>query len=450
MTNQELRLKWDEVLKNIKEEITPVAYSTWIENLVPKRVDEQSKVFYITANTNIVFNIISKRYKEIIEKAVSSVFNENYSISVSEEQKNEPTLNGNQENSIFTDEKYLNPKYSFENFVVGPNNQMAHAAALAVAQFPSDSYNPLFLYGDSGLGKTHLMHAIGHYILKNSNKKVLYVTTEMFTNELITAMRSNSLNNVQKMNEFRSKYRDIDILLIDDIQFLEGKTQTQEEFFNTFEYLFRLKKQIVISSDKAPTKLTKIEERLRSRFSWNLVADISAPDLETRVAILLNNANNEGIEVNKDVEEVINFIAEKYTSNIRDLEGAFTRVISFSDLLHENINMPFAKKVLKEIINNKDEEINPVNIKKKVCKYFNIKIADIESSKRVRTLAYPRQIAMYLCRELTSKSLPEIGENFGGRDHTTVLHACKKITEELKSNDELKKIISDLQNDIQL
>ncbi len=449
MTNQELRLKWEEVLNIIKEEITPVAFSTWIENLVPKRIDEQQKIFYITANSKIIYDIISKRYKELIERSVAVVFNEKYSISVSEQQE-EPVLNGNQkEDSLYTDEKYLNPKYSFENFVVGPTNQMAHAAALAVAQFPSDSYNPLFLYGDSGLGKTHLMHAIGHYILKNSNKKILYVSTEMFTNELITAMRSNSINNIHNMNEFRSKYRDIDVLLIDDIQFLEGKNSTQEEFFNTFEYLFGLKKQIVISSDKAPNKLTKIEERLRSRFSWNMVADISAPDFETRVAILLNNANNAGIEVNDDIKEVIDFIAEKVPSNVRELEGAFTRVISFSDLLHQEINMTFARKALKELFEGQEEEINPTNIKKKVCKYFDIKVADIESSKRVRTLAYPRQIAMYLCRELTSKSLPEIGEFFGGRDHTTVLHACKKISEELKTSDELKKIIQELQNSIQ-
>jgi len=444
-----LKEKWKEVLETIKLEVTEVSYNTWFTVLSPKRIDEQLNIIYISTYSNIAKNVIEKRYMHLLENTIKSVFKKKYSILVNVEEEQEEVINNPTDNEPeFKDEYYLNPKYNFKNFVVGNNNRFAHAAAVAVAESPSEAYNPLFLYGGSGLGKTHLMHAIGHYILKNSNKKVLYVSSEMFMNEMVSAMLKKELNGSNKMNEFREKYRSIDVLLIDDIQFLEGKTGSQEEFFNTFNDLYNLNKQIIISSDRPPNKLEKMDERLKSRFAWNLVADITAPDHETRVAILINKAEQDNIEVDENMVNIINLIAERVTGNVRELEGAFTRVITFSGLLREKIDVPFVKKVLKDIFSSTEVEINPENIKKKVCSYFNIKVADIESSKRTRNLAFPRQIAMYLCREMTQESLPKIGNYFGGRDHTTVLHACDKISKELRTNDSLNEIVEKLKKDI--
>jgi chromosomal replication initiator protein len=453
MTNIELANNWEKVLEAIKPIIPPIAYNTWFSNLKAKRIDEKLGILFLSADNDMAKDMLNKRYLPLTTNAIESVFGKQYSVSIFVEQKMELIPNGDPENHSkeFTDENWLNPKFTFENFIVGENNKFAHAAAVAVAEYPSESYNPLFLYGGSGLGKTHLMHAIGCYILKNTKfkKKVLYVSSEMFVNELISALGSGTIRTTNKTSEFRRKYRDVDVLMIDDIQFLEKKEQCQVEFFNTFNELYNQKKQIIISSDRPPTNLKTFDERLTSRLSCSMVADLTPPDLETRIAILLNNANNDNITVDEDLQEVINVIAEKFPNNIRELEGAFSRVVSFSELMNERITVRFAKEVLKEIFTEKDNEVNPVNIKKKVCKYFNIKVSDIESSNRARKFAYPRQISMFLCRELTDLSLPKIGEYFGGRDHTTVIHACNKISEEFNKSEECRKLIISLKEEIQ-
>ncbi len=311
------------------------------------------------------------------------------------------------------------------------------------AEAPSEAYNPLFLYGDSGLGKTHLMHAIGMYIMENyPHLKVLYISSEMFTNELIKAIGE------KKMIEFKNKYRQVDVLLIDDIQFIGGKESTQEEFFHTFNTLHDLNKQIVISGDRPPNELTKIEDRLRSRFNSNVIADISPPDYETRVAILRKKAELANVIVDENISEVISLISEKVKYNIRELEGAFTRVLSFSALTNERITIKFAKDILKDIFSAEDFIISPEKIKKVVCKSFSIKVSELESSKRNRSLAYPRQIAMYLCREMTDLSLPKIGEYFGNRDHTTVMYACNKIATDINMDECLKETIKKIENEI--
>ena len=340
-------------------------------------------------------------------------------------------------------QKIFNPKFNFDNFVVGGSNKYAHAAALAVAESPSEAYNPLFIYGGSGLGKTHLMHAIGIYLLeKNPNLNVLYVSSEMFTNELIRALGE------QKMNEFKSKYRKADVLLIDDIQFIEGKESTQEEFFYTFNTLYDSNRQIIISSDRAPNKLVNLDDRLKSRFQWNLIADIQPPDYETRVAILMKKAENMNIDVDDDLYDVICLIAEKIKDNIRELEGAFTRIVSFSHLLNEKADKTFAKRVLKDVLTNNEISVTPEKIKKVVAKYYNIKVSDLESTKKTNNIAFPRQVSMYLIRELTDSSLPQIGRYFGNRHHTTVKYACEKIENDIKSDETLKSVIESLKEEI--
>ncbi|NLY71398.1 MAG: chromosomal replication initiator protein DnaA, partial [Clostridiales bacterium] len=344
-------------------------------------------------------------------------------------------------NRTFSDELYLNPKYVFSTFVVGKNNHFAHAACLAVAETPpGTAYNPLFINGGAGLGKTHLMHAIGHHILrKTPTTKVLYVSSEMFTNELIRAIREN------KTADFRRKYRNIDVLLIDDIQFIEKKESVQEEIFHTFNTLYEASKQIILSSDRPPKAITTLEERLRSRFEWGLIADIQPPDYETRVAILLKKAELEDIKITDEFMDVISIIAEKIQYNIRELEGAFIRVVAYASLTGQAITTDLAKEVLKDVFAINKKEITPDLIKKHVSKHFNIKPSDMESSKRARTYSFPRQIAMYMCRNMTDLSLPKIGEAFGNRDHTTVLHACDKIEKEVRSNEALNEVIKHLE-----
>ena len=329
----------------------------------------------------------------------------------------------------------------FETFVVGNSNRFAHAASLAVAEAPAKAYNPLFIYGGVGLGKTHLMHAIGHYVLENNkNAKVVYVSSETFTNELINAIRDD------KTVEFRNKYRNIDVLLIDDIQFVAGKERTQEEFFHTFNTLHEANKQIVISSDRPPKEIPTLEDRLRSRFEWGLITDIQAPDLETRIAILRKKAKLENLSIPNDV---IVYIANKINTNIRELEGALIRVVAYSSLTGHKINLELAEEALKDIIpQNNKKTVTIELIQQVVAKHFNLKVEDMKTKKRTQAIAFPRQIAMYLCREMTDASLPKIGEEFGGRDHTTVIHAFDKIRKSLKTDPNLdmtiKKIISEL------
>lgn len=340
-------------------------------------------------------------------------------------------------------EDHINRKYVFSNFVIGNSNRFAHAASLAVAEAPAKVYNPLFLYGDVGLGKTHLMHAIGNRIKENNPQmRILYISSEMFTNEMIFCIQKNT------MDAFRAKYRNIDCLLIDDIQFLRKKESTQEEFFHTFNALRDANKQIIISSDRKPKDIETLEERLRSRFEWGLTADIQPPDLETRMAILREKAQNEGIALPPDV---ITFIASNIETNIREIEGAYTRVVAYASLNACPISLEIAKTALGEIANEaSNKQIYVKDIQQRVAAFYKVKLEDFSSKKRPRNIAYPRQIAMYLCRELTDNSLPRIGELFGGRDHTTVIHAYDKISndrkEKAKLNQEILSIIEDLKN----
>ncbi len=442
---------WSQVLSIIKEETTNVSYTTWFEPLIVHSIDKNVKIVYLETEDAFRINIIKNRYLHLIEKCLKDVTGEDYRVVIKnsadyeeageedDEQDRKPVLM----DPKLRKQKIFNPRYTFDNFVVGGSNKYAQAAALAVAESPSEAYNPLFIYGGSGLGKTHLMNAIGIYLLEhNENLNVLYVSSEMFTNEFIKALGEN------KTREFKNKYRKVDVLLIDDIQFLEGKESTQEEFFHTFNFLYDLNKQIVISSDRPPNKLDKLEDRLRSRFMWNLIADLQPADYETRVAILIKKAENLNLEVTDEIYEVICLIAEKIKDNIRELEGAFNRIVSFSTLMGEKIDKTFAKRILKDIVQNNGTSPTPEKIKTIVSRYFKIKVSDMESSKRTSSIAFPRQIAMYLCRDMTDYSLPKIGNLFGGRHYTTVMHACDKVQEEMKDNESIREIIETLKKDI--
>ncbi|MBQ6400676.1 MAG: chromosomal replication initiator protein DnaA [Firmicutes bacterium] len=454
--------KWTDVLSAIRGMVSEVSYKTWIVTLKPLYRDEESGIFALASTDRFKTNLIRQRYMNELQTAVNQVFHRNYNITVEhlsseeisdivtgkKEKKKNLLVPKNEE--AFREEYYLNPKYTFENFVVGSNNNYAHAVSLAVAEDPANTYNPLFIYGGSGLGKTHLMHAIGNYVQEhNPEMKVLYVASEMFTSELINAINNPGKNN-SRMNAFKQKYRSVDIFLIDDIQFIEGKEATQEELFHTFNTLYEFQKQIVISSDRHPSKLTRLDDRLKSRFQWNIVADVQYPDFETRVAILRNKAKQEGVEMDDDFLQVLDLIAEKVKFNIRELESALTRVISFSAVVEDKpkINVAFAKKNLPDIFNTRDSTINCEKIKKAVCNKYNIKMSDMESNKRKREFTHPRQVAMYLCREMTDLSLPQIGESFGGRDHTTVLHAYKKIEDEMKVSSLLAEEIRIIKEDL--
>lgn len=442
----DLQKSWDKALEYLKLELTPVSYDTWIDPLTPFRLDEEKGNLYLILAGGVGKRLLEDRYRSVIEAGIKQAFGIrlNAVFLDMEEVESAEKAKNNTLNRTFTDELYLNPKYVFSTFVVGKNNYFAHAASQAVAEMPlTTAYNPLFIYGGAGLGKTHLMHAIGHHILRKSpNLKVLYVSSEMFTNELIKAIREN------KTAEFKKKYRSMDILMIDDIQFIEKKESVQEEIFHTFNTLYEARKQIILSSDRPPKAIATLEERLRSRFEWGLIADIQPPDFETRVAILCKKAELEDIPVNEEFLDVINVIAEKIQYNIRELEGAFIRVVAYASLTGQTINRELAKEVLKDVYAANDKNITPALIKKHVCRHFNIKLVDIESSKRSRNLSFPRQIAMYICRDMTELSLPKIGEYFGNRDHTTVLHACDKISTELRSNEVLKEVIFNIQDAI--
>jgi chromosomal replication initiator protein len=429
---------WNRVEELLDGELTKISLDTWIRTVKPLHIEND--VFTLEAPSEFNRDILKSRYIPLITNAVKTVTNKVYEIEViirdSNNAADEPNLEEKNPHSSL-----LNPKYTFDTFVRGSGNQFAHAGAVAVAEFPAKKYNPYFIYGGVGLGKTHLMHAIGHYVLEqNSSARVLYVTSEKFTNELI-----NSIKDV-KNEEFRNKYRNIDVLLIDDIQFLVGKERTQEEFFHTFNALYEAQKQIVISSDKAPKEFNTLEERLRSRFEWGLIADIQAPDIETRIAILKKKAQMDKIVVSDDV---IFYIADNILSNIRELEGALNRVIAFSSLTNRPITLELTQECLKQLISNSNNrEINPNTIMKTVGRYFDINPDLLTGSKRSRDITYPRQIAMFLCRELTDLSLPKIGQAFGGKDHTTVLHACEKVQEEIQRNSETRRAISEMKKNI--
>lgn len=443
-----LNNNWEKTLELLRDDMSDAAFEAWICPFSPVSLDTNKKILYIEAEGEYVVKRLNDRYLQLLQDAVKITFEEPLSVVAKLKENNKSKSNSSTKkngnvylsNDSFDEEYYLNPTFNFENFIVGNNNEFAYAAAYAVAESPAHKYNPLFLYGDSGLGKTHLMHAIGHHILKNHpEKKVLYVSSEMFTNELINAIRF-----TDSVSQFKRKYRNIDVLLIDDIQFLEGKVETQREFFHTFNTLYDRNKQIIISSDRPPQKLSKLDERLTSRFLWNVTADLQPPDYETRVAILRSKAEMENIVITNDVSNVISFIAEKIKYNVRELVGAWNGIISFSTLMNKPISLSITKTVLKDIISESDTKITVEMIKKIVCKHYEITIKDIESSKRSRNIAFPRQIAMYLCKELTGNSLPQIGKLFGGRDHTTVMHAHKKISTSYNVDIDLTETIDEL------
>jgi chromosomal replication initiator protein len=442
---------WDQCLNLLERQLNKTSYETWIKSIYLSSLDENQ----ITLAVPNIFakDWIENHYGPIIKQICQHVINNDIDISYivplqegkkevnksekSKDTSHQPELNAKPGNYSST----LNPKYTFDTFVVGNSNRFAHAASLAVAETPARSYNPLFIYGGVGLGKTHLMHAIGNFVKQqNQEANVMYVSSETFTNELINSIRDdNTLS-------FRNKYRNIDVLLIDDIQFLAKKERTQEEFFHTFNSLHEANKQLVISSDRPPKEIPTLEDRLRSRFEWGLITDIQPPDYETRIAILRKKAALDNIYV---PNEVMAYIAEQISSNIRELEGALIRVVAYSSMNSTEITTELAIKSLKDILpENRPKEITAPLIQEVVAKYFGLKQEEMRAKKRTRTVAYPRQIAMYLCRELTDLSLPKIGGEFGGRDHTTVIHAYDKITLELKEDLSLQQTITYLIKEI--
>ncbi|EHI96968.1 Chromosomal replication initiator protein dnaA [Clostridium sp. DL-VIII] len=439
----DLKNLWNKTLTIIKSELSEVSFNTWIKSCEP--ISISSDTLRISVPNSFTQDILDKRYKDLVANSIKAVCSKLYKIEFiimsDNYEKEENKSNTPQASKSITvnDEmsSTLNPKYTFNSFVIGNSNRFAHAASLAVAESPAKAYNPLFIYGGVGLGKTHLMHAIGHYILDgNPNAKVVYVSSEKFTNELINAIKDD------KNEEFRNKYRNVDILLIDDIQFIAGKERTQEEFFHTFNALHDANKQIILSSDRPPKEIPTLEDRLRSRFEWGLIADIQVPDFETRMAILKKKADVENLNV---ANEVMGYIATRIKSNIRELEGALIRIIAYSSLTNREVTVDLASEALKDIISKKQGKHVTIDIIQDiVSSYFNLRVDDLKSQRRTRNVAYPRQIAMYLSRKLTDMSLPKIGEEFGGRDHTTVIHAYEKISENLKTDDSLQNTINDI------
>ncbi|PAE43692.1 chromosomal replication initiator protein DnaA [Bacillus sp. 7884-1] len=435
---------WNAALANIEKKISKPSYDTWLKST--KAHSLQGDLLVITAPNEFARDWLEERYSQLIAGILYEITGEELSVKfiIPQNQKEEdpdlllPAKKAKREEDQHDfPQNILNPKYLFDTFVIGSGNRFAHAASLAVAEAPAKAYNPLFIYGGVGLGKTHLMHAIGHYVLEHKpNAKVVYLSSEKFTNEFINSIRDN------KAVEFRNKYRNVDVLLIDDIQFLAGKESTQEEFFHTFNTLHEESKQIVISSDRPPREIPTLEDRLRSRFEWGLITDITPPDLETRIAILRKKAKAEGLDI---PNEVMLYIANQIDTNIRELEGALIRVVAYSSLINKDINADLASEALRDIIpSSKPRVITIHEIQRTVGEHYSVKLEDFKAKKRTKSVAFPRQIAMYLSRELTDYSLPKIGEEFGGRDHTTVIHAHEKISRLLQTDLQLQKQMKEL------
>ena len=452
---EKLRENWDDILLYLKEEhdIMDVSYRTWLLPLQLHGMDGDKVVVIVPDSAMIGY--IKKKYgfflkiaieeKTGIECEVDFISKEEAQKSETSAKKAQPAEPPQDVSPEALQNANLNPKYTFDTFVVGANNNLAHAASLAVAESPGEVYNPLFIYGGVGLGKTHLMHSIAHFILKNNPKaKILYVTSEKFTNELIDAIRN---KNNTTTTEFREKYRNNDVLLIDDIQFIIGKESTQEEFFHTFNTLYEAKKQIIISSDKPPKEIETLEERLRSRFEWGLTVDIQSPDYETRMAILRKKEEMEGYNIDN---EVIKYIATNIKSNIRELEGALTKIVALSKLgTNREITIELAEEALKDLISpNAAKEVTPESIIQVVCDHFGITPLDIASQKRSRDIVIPRQIVMYLCRDMTDTPLQTIGKYMGGRDHTTIIHGSEKIAHDIDKNESLRSTVEILKKKI--
>lgn len=436
MTNREKSV-WEELLSKLEKKLKPQNFKTWFKPTQLYSVT--SEKLTIMVPNDFFKKWLDRYYMGMIRREIAKISGHEMEVDFIlppkyNNIKKRKNVSFKKKRSV----SRLNPRFHFNSFVVGNNNRLAHAAALAVAQSPARAYNPLFIYGKVGLGKTHLLQAIGHYITENSESTFTYLSSEQFTNELINAIRDD------KTTAFRRRYRNTDVLLVDDIHFLAGKERTQEEFFHTFNALHEAHKQIVLSSDRSPIEIPTLEKRLQSRFEWGLIADIQSPDLETRIAILKKKAEIENMEL---PDEVATFIAERIKTNIRKLEGCLVRITAHSSLFKEKIDMNSVKEILKGIL--PEEKPRPITVElvqKTVSKYYKIKESTIKGKKRSRSIAFPRQIAMYLCRELTEDSFPEIGAKFGGKDHTTVMYAYRKIVEQAKKDEVLSNELKELEN----
>jgi chromosomal replication initiator protein len=434
---------WQEILTYLKPKVNTQSYQTWLR---PTRLSH-------AANTTLFVRVPNREFQEWIQENYGTFIREalesldlgieQVSYVFEENPERKGPANGETKGlqgklDVDSVDHQLNPRYTFDTFVVGSCNQFAHAAARAVAETPSKMYNPLFLYGGVGLGKTHLMQAVGHTIKKNwKEMRLAYVSSERFTNEVINSLR------FDRMVSFRDKYRNVDVLLMDDIEFIAGKERTQEEFFHTFNTLYEAQKQVVISSDCAPKEIGGLEERLRSRFAWGLTADLQPPDLETKVAILARKAEAQRVAL---PDNVALFVATKIKSSIRDLEGAFTRLVAYSSLTGTELNLPMAQQVLKNLVDLEERRVSIEHIQRVVCQEYGLTLSQLKAKDNSRAVAYPRQIAMYLSKQLTTASLPQIGREFGGKHHTTVLHSIGKIGEMRKSDRDLNRLINKLRD----
>ncbi len=439
--------EWQSALAYIQGKVPKQVYDTWFTPIHLERIEGSTAQLGVP--NKFFGDWLSQHYGSLLAEAVSATRGgEETTIMfvISQKQAKQAENSGSaattsrQSTGIRPKRGILlNPKYSFKNFVVGAGNQFAHAACMAVAEQPAKAYNPLFIYGETGLGKTHLLNAIGNYVAERTDLRIAYLTTEQFTNEVINSIR------YDKMMDLRKRYRHIDMLMIDDIQFLAGKERTQEEFFHTFNALYEAHKQLVLSSDRFPKDMPDIEERLRSRFEWGLIADLQPPDVETRIAILRKKSEDEGVTL---PEDVIQFLATTMKSNIRELEGSLVRLGAYASLTGQTITLEMAKNVLRDLIGSKKKIVSMDDIQETVGARFHVKIADLKSRRRSKMLVHPRQIAMYLCRELTDSSYPEIGRQFGGKDHTTIIHACKQVTKAKDSDSALSATLDSLREQI--
>lgn len=444
--------KWNEILQMVKEEhgLTDVSFNTWIKPLEVFAIDGNT-LYILVPSEQMGLSYINKKYYLPLKVAIGEVTGIEYDIQFilpdqaqSLKFKNNDTPQLEPQTPVKGDHSNLNPNYTFDTFVVGNNNRFAHSASLAVAESPGEAYNPLYIYGGPGLGKTHLMHSIGHFIIdQNPDTKVLYVTSEEFTNEVIESIRN---GNSSAMTKFRDKYRTVDVLMIDDIQFIIGKESTQEEFFHTFNTLQTQGKQIILTSDKPPKEMETLEERIRSRFEWGLMADIGTPDYETRMAILRKKAETDNFDIDDDI---LNYIASNISSNIRELEGALNKLLAFHNLEHTHITMDIAERELSNIITpDKPREITAQLIIEVVSEHFHISVDQMISKTRSSEIARPRHIAMYLCKTMTSDSLDVIGQLLGGRDHSTIIHGIKKVTKDYEENDSTRTLIETIKKKI--
>ena len=437
---------WSQAIAEIKERIGRHNYETWIKPI--GFVSRNKNEICLDVPNKFFRDWLTEHYLTQLQEILSTLAKHDVKVVFEINEKPprqtivEKGLKRDDRDRVQRSTSNLVPKYTFQNFVVGASNQFAHAACFAVANQPGEHYNPLFIYGGVGLGKTHLVNAIGHQAAsQRPSVKVVYLSSESFMNELIGSLRRD------KMDEFKKKFRNVDILILDDVQFIAGKERTQEEFFHTFNSLYESHKQIVITSDKFPKEIPGIEDRLRNRFEWGLIADIQPPDMETRVAILQKKAENEGVELPHDVAF---FLASNIDSNVRELEGSLTRLGAFSSLTKATITVELAKDVLRNTLKNAQQEITVENIQKTICDYFNIKIIDLKAKRRTQNIALPRQVAMYLCRKYTETSFPAIGDKFGGRDHSTVIHASKTIERKIKEDPHMQTTIEKLERNLNI